>query len=671
MGQPLLLVRRGQARVRSLLIVAVAATMTLALLSGVRTADAQAYEPDASETAPAGDAMVPERSAVPGGVVPDSAATRAMPSSAAHAHAPSQDEVDQFADRIIEELGTLELLDQLAVFDRGRVVSFDSFASSMMRFISGPKRIDGHPPAFTYLDMTYRPERYMDRAVIYVKKKVIRGRIARVIEEAGREQLQQLRTDPRRALTPEQEAEFQRRVDERLYRFMEYGVISPVLLRDPAVADLMDEMSRDLLRTARAVEEISGAMSLLNPERLKSRLMLLPPPSGDYHDRWHTIDELAAASFDDPEYIGIPAELRADLTTAWRSFATSWGRSDADGVHRAATRLADLLHQVNEDPDIYPSTTRLELESWYFGNRHMTWVWLFYAVALVPLTLFVAFRWPGAYWVGLGLFAVAVLGHTAAFAIRWYISDRFPNSNMFEAVTTAAWFGAVFGLLVEVFIRRLPIRGLFAIGSGAAGMFALLAAHRLPLWLDPHISNRMPVLLDMWLYIHTNVIIFAYALVFMAAVTGFMYLAYRLIRWLQGAEGDWWRNEYARVGGAASLIMTGPDGRTYLERPKTTLGQVLDGTTMILVEVSFILLWAGIVMGAIWADHSWGRPWGWDPKEVFSLNTFLVFAVLIHARFKTQDKGLWTAIIAIVGAAVMLFNWVIINFTIAGLHSYA
>jgi ABC-type transport system involved in cytochrome c biogenesis permease subunit len=92
---------------------------------------------------------------------------------------------------------------------------------------------------------------------------------------------------------------------------------------------------------------------------------------------------------------------------------------------------------------------------------------------------------------------------------------------------------------------------------------------------------------------------------------------------------------------------------------------------MVLVELSFILLWTGISMGAIWADHSWGRPWGWDPKEVFALNTFLIFVILIHTRMKVKDKGLWTAILALTGCAVMLFNWIIINFTISGLHSYA
>jgi ABC-type transport system involved in cytochrome c biogenesis permease subunit len=169
--------------------------------------------------------------------------------------------------------------------------------------------------------------------------------------------------------------------------------------------------------------------------------------------------------------------------------------------------------------------------------------------------------------------------------------------------------------------------------------------------LNPNISNMMPVLHDMWLYIHTNVIIFSYALIFMAAVSSAAYVVWRI-----AGNGP----AYARVGGAGQAFA-----------PASSLGETLDGVTMLLTEVSFVMLWAGIVMGAIWADHSWGRPWGWDPKEVFALNTFIVFALLIHVRWKVQDKGLWTALLAVIGAAVMLFNWIVINFVISGLHSYA
>ncbi|MFM7799967.1 MAG: cytochrome c biogenesis protein CcsA, partial [Planctomycetota bacterium] len=131
---------------------------------------------------------------------------------------------------------------------------------------------------------------------------------------------------------------------------------------------------------------------------------------------------------------------------------------------------------------------------------------------------------------------------------------------------------------------------------------------------------------------------------------------------------------YARVGGAGAVaeFAAGAGGTPGAgQAPRTSAGEVLDGVTMLLTEVSFVMLWAGIVMGAIWADHSWGRPWGWDPKEVFALNTFVIFALLIHVRWKVRDKGLWTAVLAVAGAAVMLFNWIVINFVISGLHSYA
>jgi ABC-type transport system involved in cytochrome c biogenesis permease subunit len=129
--------------------------------------------------------------------------------------------------------------------------------------------------------------------------------------------------------------------------------------------------------------------------------------------------------------------------------------------------------------------------------------------------------------------------------------------------------------------------------------------------------------------------------------------------------------ERAASGGASSLILGGAAGGSFLRDARPTLTQVYDGATMVLVELAFIMLWTGTVMGAIWADHSWGRPWGWDPKEVFALNTFIIFLILIHVRLKVRDKAFWTAVLAVIGFEVMMFNWIVVNFVISGLHSYA
>src|SRR5205085_6722707 len=66
------------------------------------------------------------------------------------------------------------------------------------------------------------------------------------------------------------------------------------------------------------------------------------------------------------------------------------------------------------------------------------------------------------------------------------------------------------------------------------------------------------------------------------------------------------------------------------EKKREGLAQMLDSATMLILELFFITLWTGVIMGAVWADHSWGRPWGWDPKEVFALNTWIIFLILVH-----------------------------------------
>ncbi len=554
--------------------------------------------------------------------------------------------VAPFAQRV-----DLEPLATIAVQNEGRLKSLSSFAGEMMAFVSGGKKIAGQDPLFTYFDMMLRPDQYRDADVIYVKGAGPRARISAVLlKEDGSQAMQ----DSMRA-------------------FAASGLISETLLTKPAVMDLLREMRTDLVRTAKVVDAIDSALAVKDPRFLLSRLRIVPRGDGIANAPWHGIAEIMFEDGKEPvagsmlllaEKNEPPADLtveqRAASGDAWRAFVNAWLRGDAPGVNAAVASLAAALPAI--DRVAYPDQSRLAWEHWYFANGHMTKVWLVYMAASILLLLGFVWKWPRARVLGFAIFAVALALHTTAVGLRWYIADRWPNSNMFEAVTTAAWFGCVAALIIEWFVRRSAMHSLFALGGAVSAMVALMAAYFLPVQLNPSIGNMMPVLHDIWLYIHTNVIIFSYVLIFMAAVSAALYLLHRSCG---GAES------YARVGGAGSLIVAGPHGEQRMEKGRAQLGEVLDGVTMVLMELSFVLLWTGIVMGAIWADHSWGRPWGWDPKEVFALNTFLVFAVLVHVRLKVKDKGLWTAILAVVGAAVMLFNWIVINFVITGLHSYA
>lgn len=532
----------------------------------------------------------------------------------------------------------LQRLGSMAVHTEGRLNSLESFARFTLKYVSGPHKVDGQPPVFSYFDLMIRPDRYNQKDIVWVKNKTMRSDLAEVLVQAGQ---------------PKPWAE----------SFMKTGLISPELLRQPGVQSLMETWSRDLIKTAKFVDDIQGALHLIEPVLLSSQIRIIPPPPGpgDAQTPWLTPNELYPQDATTPELVAkIPGDLQTRIRTTWSGLVNAWRAEDAEKVNAAIVELSDELHEAN--PAVYPELQRLSAESMYFKMGHLTWVWVLYLVSVVFLLMSVAYKWDAARSLGMGAFSAAFALHTGAVMLRWYVSGRWPNSNMFEAVTTSVWFGAVLALVIEVLARRTAMRNLFALTAGVASMAALMSAHYLP-QLDANIRNMMPVLHDIWLYIHTNVIIASYALIAMAAVTAGLYLVGRFF----GAPAA-----YARAGGTDAVFdFATSTGGGVSAKARPPLAEVLDGATLVLMELSFVLLWAGIVMGAIWADHSWGRPWGWDPKEVFALNTFLVFLVLVHIRLKVKDKGLWTALLAVVGCGVMLFNWIVINFVISGLHSYA
>jgi cytochrome c-type biogenesis protein CcsB len=530
----------------------------------------------------------------------------------------------------------LSPLDEVTIWQDGRLKSFESFSRETMNWISGPLHPGGLTPRVAMMDIMLRPQVWIDQDLYFVKNKLIRVEIARALRDST--------TRPLAAS------------DERLDRFLDKGLAPRGFLTNSDVRSMLSRMRTDVMRFARPVQAIDTALMVANPEVIRDELLLVPPVGADATKRpWTRIGLLVE---EDPT---------SPVAAAWINLQSTWIAGDVDGVSQSAAALATTLRSVN--PDVYPSADRLRTESMYFQWRGFTWGWIFYVLAVAVLLMWVVYRWRGAFWGGLLIFLFAFGIHTTSVILRTYISGRWPNTNMFEAVTTSAWYGGVFAIIMEIIVRRTRMSGLFVLGSAICSMVALMAAHLDPVHLNPAIGNKMPVLHDLWLHIHTNVIIFSYVLIFIAAMTAGLFLIRRLMQSLFGTVDA--SSDFAKAGGAGFLMAPRPDGTTSLTAETTSFGQVLDGATMVLVELSFILLWSGLVMGAIWADHSWGRPWGWDPKETFALNTFIIFVLLIHVRMKVKDKALWTAWLAMIGAIVMIFNWIIINFTISGLHSYA
>jgi len=227
---------------------------------------------------------------------------------------------------------------------------------------------------------------------------------------------------------------------------------------------------------------------------------------------------------------------------------------------------------------------------------------------------------------GLVLAAAGLAIHTAALVARVLSSGHAPFTSMYESLSFLAW------AVVAVFIfvdrkSRLPRVGAYLMLI-AVGLVALASSPLMPKEAAPLI----PALQSYWLWLHVSVTLLGEAFFAVAFVSSLLYLA--------------------------------ADSEEKREK--------LDALSYRAVAVGFPLFTlGGLVFGMIWAYRAWGAYWSWDPKEVWSLITWLVFAIYLHTRIVMGWKGKKSAVIAIVGFLAALFTYFGVNYLLSGLHSYA
>jgi cytochrome c-type biogenesis protein CcsB len=232
------------------------------------------------------------------------------------------------------------------------------------------------------------------------------------------------------------------------------------------------------------------------------------------------------------------------------------------------------------------------------------------------------------------LLILVFIYHGLGLAMRWYISGHAPWSNGYEAVVFIAWVTMLSGF---IFSRKNP--------SVLAGT-ALLAG--LMIWvtqmnlLDPEITPLQPVLKSYWLMIHVAIITGSYGFLGLSAILGLFNLILFIFRTKRNAQ----------------LVTIHISEITYISEMTMTVG--------------LFMLTIGTFLGGIWANESWGRYWGWDPKETWALVSVLVYAVILHLRYipGLSGKFLFNTV-SLWGYAAILFTFFGVNFYLVGLHSYA
>jgi cytochrome c-type biogenesis protein CcsB len=258
---------------------------------------------------------------------------------------------------------------------------------------------------------------------------------------------------------------------------------------------------------------------------------------------------------------------------------------------------------------------------------------LLYLLIFVLHLVYFAFKKEGLVkLIWLALFATFGV-HTLGLAVRWVESYRLnighaPLSNFYESLVFYAWCLSLVQLIMK---KRIAYPWLTAVASAISLFFMAYAS------LSPSVSRSIqpliPALQSNWLHVHVATCFLAYAAFAISFITGLLYLVY-------------WKG---------------------LNPSQEALEEISYRTVMI----GFTMLSAGILTGAVWAHYAWGSYWSWDPKETWSLITWIIYAIFLHARFVRGWRGRRIAILSVIGFASVLFTYFGVNFVLSGLHSYA
>jgi cytochrome c-type biogenesis protein CcsB len=224
--------------------------------------------------------------------------------------------------------------------------------------------------------------------------------------------------------------------------------------------------------------------------------------------------------------------------------------------------------------------------------------------------------------------------YSAGMLLRWYISGHAPWSDAYESLVYIGWATLLAGI---IFSKSSPL--VLASTTILTGIILFVANLN---WLDPQITNLVPVLKSYWLTIHVSLITASYGFLGLGAILGFVVLLLFSLK-----------NEI---------------NRDRFEKRILELN-IINEMNLI---IGLVLLTVGNFLGGIWANESWGRYWGWDPKETWALVTILIYAVVIHSRFIPALKSQYSfALISLLAFSSVIMTYFGVNFYLSGMHSYA
>lgn len=374
--------------------------------------------------------------------------------------------------------------------------------------------------------------------------------------------------------------------------------------------NLMENKVGELMHRVIAYQNLAGG-GLLN---------IVPPQPGSHKEAdWFTVHNATV----------YPQETQDEVDNAFHDVINAVQSNNAQAFVTASTALKNSVSRLNLE--LYPTENEINRELHYNALRPFLIAWILFMVSFLCMLAAIQLKNRKLSWAGTTLFVVGFALTSYGLLLRSIIAGRPPVSNMYESVIFVAWGVLLFSLIYELIYRQ---RWFITVASGL-GFILFVMADLMP--FDSHIEPLVPVLKsNYWLIIHVMTIVISYS-------------------------------AFALATGLAHAVLA----QFFFKKINKALIRTLFNFMYRVIQLGTVLLAAGTILGGVWAAESWGRFWGWDPKETWALISLLGYMAILHARFAGWIKVIGTSICTIIGFQLIIMTWYGVNFVLGkGLHSY-
>ena len=392
-------------------------------------------------------------------------------------------------------------------------------------------------------------------------------------------------------------------------------------------SNIKSKFEKDVINVDRRVNLLYSAIT--------GNILRIFPIPNDPANKWVSQNMLDPSNFKGQDSVYVSQLLPLYLQTLSDSKVSN-DYSKSDEILKGITNF-----QKKYGSAVYPSNKKINLEITYNKYDVFKKLFSYYMYIGTLMFFFVIFQIFNSNKVihfliksSIAIIIVLFIMHTGGLVARWIISGHAPWSNAYESMIYVGWATMLFGL---IFGRKSSMT---IAATAFLTAFILMVAHWN--WMDPEIANLQPVLNSYWLMIHVAIIVASYGPFALGMILGLISLFL--------------------------MILT-------TKKNKDKIGLMIKEMTIInemSLTVGLVMLTVGNFLGGQWANESWGRYWGWDPKETWALISIMVYAFVLHMRLVPGLRSRFTFNLASIAAfASIIFTYFGVNFYLSGLHSYA